>query len=185
MVLAANPLSPSSIATLLGLDVEEVFPLLSSVHSLLALQEDIDQPVQLFHKSFPGFIIDPARCTNSRFRVSLPDQHTELLVGCLQLMNRSLKQNVCNLPDGVMNCEVDDLKERTEERIDRTLKYACRTWYKHLVDMTPTHTLKITPVLHGFLERRFLFWLEVLSVLGAVREGVNALEVAAKWLDVR
>ena len=31
VILAANPLSPSSIAALLGLDIDEVFPLLSSV----------------------------------------------------------------------------------------------------------------------------------------------------------
>ena len=28
------------------------------------------------------------------------------------------------------------------------------------------------------------FWLEVLSMLGAVREAVDALESTAKWLDV-
>jgi len=30
----------------------------------------------------------------------------------------------------------------------------------------------------------FLFWLEVLSVLGTIRNAVDALEVAAKWLEV-
>ena len=184
VILAANPLSPSAIATLLGLDIEEVFPLLSSVHSLLTLHEDVDQPVRPFHKSFSDFIIDPIRCTNSRFRVSPPDRHTELLVSCLELMSQRLEQNMCNLPDGVMNYEVDDLKERTEEHIDWALEYACRSWYKHLIDTTPAHTLKITPVLHGFLERKFLFRLEALSVLSATREGVNALEAAGRWLDV-
>ena len=185
VTLAANPLSPSAIATLLDLDVDEVFPLLSSVHSLLTFQEDIDHPVRPFHKSFPDFIVDPARCVNSRFRVSPPDQHIELLTGCLELMNRGLEQNMCKLPDGVMNREVDDLKERAEGRIHRALEYACRSWYKHLVDTTPAHTLKITPILRSFLERKFLFWLEVLSVLGAAREAVDALEAAARWLDVR
>ena len=36
-----------------------------------------------------------------------------------------------------------------------------------------------------FLTEKFLFWLEVLSVIGAVREAVDALEATAKWLDVR
>jgi len=185
VIAAVNPLSPSVIATLLGFDVDDVFPLLSSVHSLLALREDVDQPVRPFHKSFPDFIIDPARCANPRFRVSPPDQHAELLVGCLELMNRGLEQNMCKLPDGVMNSEVNDLKERTKQYIDQGLEYACRSWHKHLVDATPAHTLTITSVLHRFLEGKFLFWLEVLSVLGAAREAVDALEAAAGWLDVR
>jgi hypothetical protein len=184
VILAANPLSPSAIATLLGFDVEEVFPLLSSVHSLLMLQEDVDQPVLPFHKSFPDFIVDPTRCANSRFRVSPPDQHTELLVGCLDLMDRSLEQNMCGLPDGVLNSEVGDLKERTKQYIHQGLQYACRSWHKHLVTTEPPHTPEITSVLHRFLEGKFIFWLEVLSVLGAAREAVNALEAAGRWLDV-
>ena len=39
VILAANPLSPSAIAALLGFDIEEVSPILSSAHSLLTLQE--------------------------------------------------------------------------------------------------------------------------------------------------
>jgi len=185
VVLAANPLSPSAIAMLLGLDVEEVSPILSSAHSLLTLHEDVDHPVRPFHKSFPDFIVDPARCTNSRFRVSLPNQHTELLIGCLELMDRSLEQNMCKLPDGALNSEVEDLKERTKKYIHRALEYACRSWHKHLVNTTPAHRSEITSALHRFLEGRFIFWLEVLSVLGAAREAVKALEAAARWLDVR
>jgi hypothetical protein len=184
VVLATNPLSPSTIAALLGLDPGDVFPLLSSVHSLLILPEDFDHPVQTFHKSFPDFIVDPARCANPRFCVRPPDQHTELLVGCLRVMNRKLERNVCRLPDGVTNAEVKDLKRRTEQHIDKTLEYACKSWHKHLSDLTSTQKLGIIPVLRQFLEERFLFWLEALSVLGATREAVDALEMTEQWLDV-
>src|SRR6201992_107037 len=81
VVLAVNPLSPSAIATLLGFEPEEVYPILSLVQSLLILQEDVDQPVRPFHKSFPDFVIDPARCTNQRFRVCPPDQHVYFSAG--------------------------------------------------------------------------------------------------------
>ena len=184
VTLAANPLSPSAIATILGLDTEDVFPFLSSVHSLLILQEDINHPVRPFHKSFPDFIVDPARCADQRFLVSPPDHHAELLVGCLELMGRTLVQNMCRLPDGVANSEVGNLKERAEQHVDHGLRYACRSWHTHLVGMVPAHTIKIASFLQRFLEGKFLFWLEVLSVLGVAREAVHALEAAAKWLDV-
>ena len=92
---------------------------------------------------------------------------------------------MCKLPDGVINSEVDDLKERTKRHIDHALRYACRSWYKHLVTTLPAHTSEIASALHRFLEGKFIFWLEVLSVLGAVREAVDALDVAARWLNVR
>jgi hypothetical protein len=184
VILAANPLSPSTIATLLGFDVEEVSPLLSFMHSFLIFQDDIDHPVRPFHKSFPDFIVDPARCTDQRFCVSRPDHHSELLIGCLELMNRRLEKNACKIPDATTNSEVDDLRERTERYIDHSLRYACGSWHKHLVD-APAHRLKITSTLHRFLEEKFIFWLEVLSVLGTTRDAVDALEAAAKWLEVR
>ena len=92
---------------------------------------------------------------------------------------------MCGLPDGVVNSEVDDLRERVEQWIDDSLGYACLSWHKHLIGAAPAYTPKITPVLHRFLEGKFLSWLEVLSVLGVAREGVDALEAASKWLEVR
>jgi len=185
VVLAANPLSPSSIAALLCLDIDDVSPLLSSVHSLLTLPEDTDLPVRPFHKSFPDFITDPTRCVDQRFHVSPPDHHPELLIGCLELMNRRLERNMCKLPDAVTNSEVEDLQERTERYIDRPLQYACRSWHKHLIGTVQSQIPTVKSALHLFLEGRFLFWLEVLSVLGAAREAVDALQAAAKSLDVR
>ena len=184
VILVTNPLSPSAIAALLGSDPGDIFSLLSSMHSLLILQEDIDHPVQPFHKSFPDFIVNPAQCTNPRFCISTPGQHAELLVGCLELMNQQLKKNLCELPDGVTNAEVQDLKQRTEQHISKALEYACKSWHKHLDDTISTEKPKITDILQQFLEEKFLFWLEVLSVLGATREAVNALEKTEKWLDV-
>ena len=183
VILAANPLSPSTIATLLGFSATSVFLRLSSVHSLLILQ-DISHPVRSFHKSFPDFITNPARCINPRFQISPPDQHLELLLSCLELMNKSLERNMCKLPEAVRNSEVDDLKERREKYISHALKYACGSWHKHLTNIHTTHRPKITSGLHHFLEKKFLCWLEVLSVLGNVRAAVDALEIATGWLEV-
>ena len=186
VILAVNPLSPSMIATLLGFDVEDVPPILSSLNSLLILQEDINHPVKPFHKSFPDFITDPTRCTNQRFHISPPTHHLELLISCLNLMNQTLEKNMCQLPDAIANSDASDLKERIEKHIDPALQYACLSWHTHLVDADtiPAHTPIITPTLYQFLETKFLFWLEVLSVLGAAKNGVEALQATVDWLEV-
>ena len=155
MILAANPISSSSIAMLLGLDTDQdVFPLLSSAQSLLIIR-DIDYPVRPFHKSFPDFIIDPDRCTNQRFLISPPHHHSRLLISCLELMGRTLEKNMCKLPDCVLNSDISDLKERTERYIDPALRYACTSWHTHLVDShaTSPNSLEIASALHQFLER--------------------------------
>ena len=182
VVISSNPLSPSTIATLLGLDKQGVFRLLSLVHSLLILQEDFN-PVRPFHKSFPDFITDPIRCTNKRFYISPPSHHPELLVGCLKLMNQALEMNICKLPDTTANKEILNLREMIDQYISPSLQYACKSWHKHLTK-DAICTSAITSVLHYFLEKKFLFWLEVLSVIGAVREALDALRMVAKSLEV-
>jgi len=191
VILAINPLSPSTIAKLLELKVEwEVLPLLSSVNSLLVLQEDANHPVQPFHKSFPDFITDPTRCTNQRFYLSPPCHHLELLVGCLKLMNQKLEKNMCQLPDAVANSDVGDLKARVDKYIDPALQYACVSWHTHLlgVEITPADAPTITSTLdeflNEFLNAKFLFWLEVLSVLCTVKNAVHALRAAMDLLKV-
>jgi hypothetical protein len=184
VVLTTNPLSPSSIAMLLGFDVEDVLPSLLSVNSLLILQADPNLPVRPFHKSFPDFITDPTRCTNQRFHISPPNHHLELLIKCLTLMNQTLEKNMCNLPDAVANSDVSDLKERSEKYINPALRYACMSWHVHLVRAHTilAHTSTITSTLHQFLEKKFLFWLEVLSIVGATRYAVDALQaVVTQW----
>ena len=183
VILAANPLSPSMVATLLGIGVDSVFLRLSSAHSLLILQ-GADHPVQPFHKSFPDFIVDQTRCTNKRFHISPSTHHLEILVGCFKLMNQTLEKNMCKLPDAVANSEVSDLHEGIKQYLNPALQYACKSWHKHLVDKDVIHAPGVTSAIHHFLEKKFLFWLEVLSVLGAAKEAVVALEVAAKFLEV-
>ena len=186
VVLAATPLSPSTIAKLLGLDPRSVFLLLSSAQSLLILHEDINHPAKPFHKSFPDFLVDPDRCKNQRFHVSPPHHHSQLLVRCLDLMDQTLEKDMCKLPDAVINTDVSDMKSRTERYINPALQYACKSWHTHLVDEDNTlvPASDITSTLHRFLETKFLFWLEVLSVLGVVRNAVDALQVVVSWLEV-
>jgi hypothetical protein len=186
VVLAVNPLSPSAIATLLGFDPEDVFPVLSAVNSFLILQEDSNHPVRPFHKSFPDFITDPTRCTNQRFYISPPDRHLELLTVCLDLMNRALEKNMCKLPDVIANLDVSDLKEKSEKYVDPALRYACVSWHVHFIGTRtiPAHASTITSTLHQFLEKNFLPWLEVLSILGAARNVVEVLEDVMDWLPV-
>jgi len=179
VILLVNPLPPSAVAELFGLEVKEVMRILTLVQSLLTLNEDPSQPVKPFHKSFPDYITDPSRCINKRFYIS-PDTHQhQLTLNCLSLMNNSLRQNILSLPDYALNVEVKDLEERVKNHISPALEYACKSWYNHL---TGGGTAPILNALHIFLRKKFLSWLEVLSALGAARCAVVGLEKLIQWL---
>jgi len=181
VVLTANPLSPSAIADLMGFKSSEVLRLLELIQSLLALRDDMDHPIQLFHKSLPDFITDPARCSDPRFYIS-PKYHTELALRCLKRMDH-LEKNMFSIPDYALNSEVKDLQKKVEESgIRGAMEYSCRSWHKHLI-VTTHRTEDVVSALRSFLEGRFVFWLEVLSVLGAVGDAARALNMTIKWLN--
>ena len=181
VILAVNPLAPSAIATLVNLGKQEVMNLLRLIHSLLKLPEDPDSTVLPFHKSFPDFITDPLRCSDERFLISHERGHLELALNCLKLMSDSLEQNLLSLPNYALNSEVKDLQARVDSCISTALQYACKSWCNHVIEVRGDVTA-IIPALDGFLQKGFLAWLEVLSVIGAARDAVVALERLVPWL---
>ena len=182
VVLAANPLSQAAITTLTGFRSNHVQSLLKLIQSLLILPKDPDDPVRPFHKSFPDFITDPTRCVDTRFYVP-PQYHLKLALNCLDVMCKLLKRNMCSLPDYTLNSKVEDMAEKIKDGgISGALEYACRSWYKHLM-IAKEETADVITALHHFLEGKFLFWLEVLSVLGAVGDAARALIKTTKWLN--
>jgi len=182
VVLLINPLSPSAISKLVSLDPREVILFLMRVQSLLALGDDFTQPVKPFHKSFPDFITDPSRCTDTRFYISPKILHLELAMNCLRMMNGGLEQNLLSLPDYALNSEVEDLETRIDGRISIALRYACLSWHNHLTE-TEGDVNGVVSYLRIFLEEKFLAWLEVVSAIGAVGGAAVALERLVPWLQ--
>ena len=182
IVSVVNPLPPLAIAELAALDPDEVTLFLTLIQSLLLMGEDPNQPVKAFHKSFPDFITDPSRCADPRFLISPGQLHSELVTNCLRVMNGGLEQNLLSLPAYALNSEIEDLPTRINDRVSVALQYACRSWYNHLTK-TRGDITDVIPYLRVFLEEKFLAWLEVVSVLGAVSGAVVALENLMPWLQ--
>jgi len=182
VVLLINPLPPSGISELVSLDPREVILFLTRVQSLLALGDDFTQAVKPFHKSFPDFITDLSRCTDTRFHISPKSLHLELAMNCLRMMNDGLEQNLLSLPDYALNSEVEDLKTRINDRISIALRYACLSWHNHLTE-TEGDVTSVVSYLRIFLEKKFLAWLEVVSAIGAAGGAAVGLERLVSWLQ--
>ena len=179
VVLATDPLSPHTIATLMGLSDHNVWRVLEFTRSLLVLPSDRNEPVQPFHKSFPDFLTDQNRCANERFYVS-PDCHIELFTCCLRIIGKPL-ENMPPLPDPGPVYGVTQLPRIEPRSICGALRYACRSWYRHLV-VTEDPTPEVLSVLLKFLEENFVFWLVVLEALDDLPHGHRVLGVTIQWL---
>ena len=163
VALATYPISPSTIAILLGFGVDTVNLCLESIQSLLIFKEGSDGPVQPIHKSFSAFLTHETKCAD-KFYVSPVVHHQALLIGCLMLMNEKLNKEI-------------DL------RTDDALKYACKSWHKHLVGTGHTDNVPdVIRCLDLFLDK-ILTWEHALGVFGETRAAVDGRRDLRQWLD--
>jgi hypothetical protein len=106
ILLIFNPLPIKALSELLGYDIPHICITIRSLHSLLLIPENPEDPIRIFHKSFPDFLTDPERCKDNQFLVEPTVQHAEILLSCLSLMRTRLKKNICNLDDYTVLGEV-------------------------------------------------------------------------------
>ena len=185
VLLIFNPLSVKGLSALLKNSTTQsrIYNTLCALHSLLLIPDSIENPVRIFHKSFPDFLTDPHRCTDTRFFIYPPIFHREILTLCLNVMKGELRRNICNLDNHIPLIEVKDLPARRADCIGDALWYACCFWTNHLVKV-PSSSPSIDEVqkeVNEFFTTCFLFWIEVLSLMGNLGIGVHALNDVQNW----
>ena len=179
VVLVTDPLSPPTIATLMGLSDHKVWRVLELTRSLLVLPSGPNKPVRPFHKSFPDFITDQNRCTDPRFYIS-PNCHSELFMCCLKIIGKPLR-NMPTLPNLGLIYRVIHLPRIETGSICSALRYACKSWHRHLVIMEDP-TSDVLSALLDLLEEDFVFWLGVLEAFGGLPHGHQVMKMIIQWL---
>jgi hypothetical protein len=185
IVLALTPLSRASLAKILGTTSEEICGKLSCLHSVFVVPKSDSAAIKMCHKSFADFITDPERCRDGRYHIDAHAQHLKLGIRCLELMNTTLTKNICNLPRYSLNKDIKDLPERRKQLIGAPLAYACSSWAKHLLSSCfeiCNDTRGIVDLVNDLLQKRFLSWLEVLSIEDNLQVSVYALHDMSLWL---
>jgi len=185
VLLVFNPLSIQSLSELLD-DFDspsDISTSLDSLHSLLLIPEDPEDPIRVFHKSLPDFLTDSKRCQDARFFVDPPVHHTEILLSCLNLMDKRLKRDICNLGSYAIPSKVDDPTGRRKEHVGDGLEYACRFWTKHLVESPNdgSSAEKVQKVIDKFFTTHLLSWIEVLILTGNLNAAVYSINDIQQW----
>jgi hypothetical protein len=104
-----------------------------------------------------------------------------LALGCLQILTKELRFNICSLEDShLLNVEVPELSVRVKTHISPQLSYASQYWADHLHDAGPDS--EILEELKKFIHQKFLYWLEVLSLLQHVRIATDSLKIAQTYV---
>ena len=178
-----NPLSIRDLSDLLGCSTQYIQNAIRSLHSLLLVPGSIEEPIQVFHKSFPDFIIDPNRCEDERFVIEPTAHHVKTLLACLRFMDKRLKRDICNLGDYAVLSELNTPATYKKDYIGDALEYACKYWTKHLLEVPNggPHTEEVEKAIASFFTTHLLHWIEVLVIAGNPGVGVYAMNDIQQW----
>ncbi|KAI1407508.1 WD40-repeat-containing domain protein [Hypoxylon sp. FL1857] len=148
---------------------------LGRLHSVVYVPQDENAPLGLIRLSFRDFLLSEERSAGLPFHVKELSLHRAVLDSCLRVMSRDLHQDMCKLLlPGSLASEVSP--SHLEENVPHYLRYACCYWVYHLAKLDETQReevgLEDNGLIHAFLLKNMLYWLETMSL---IRETSNAV----------
>ena len=180
IVILVSPLSAQSLSNLLSLPLDAIENLLDLLHSVLNIPPDPAAPVRLLHLSFRDFLISPDQDGHT-FWIGEQRAHYHVAVRCISQMDSVLEKDICRLQLPAA-CRADLAQETIDTHLSPEVQYACRNWSYHWKESK--HRLQDDDIVHRFLIRHLLHWLEALSILGHVPDGVGMIQDLINLLDV-
>jgi len=178
IIFSKAPLDPTSLAHLLSIESSTMGYICNGLQSVL----DSENAVRIHHQSFVDFLLDPKDCPPD-FLIIRECANRNLTVACLKTMKSHLQFNICGLESSyVRNSEVPNLQSKVERHIPRYLFYSSRFWTDHLAQTTFDN--KLFGHVQYFTQNQFLFWLEVLSLIGMVNVASGMLWTLLNWMRV-
>ncbi|EXL39972.1 hypothetical protein FOCG_17422 [Fusarium oxysporum f. sp. radicis-lycopersici 26381] len=178
IVTLASPLSVIALSRLIDVPIEVVGERLDALHSVLSIPSEATLPVRLLHLSFRDYLMTDG----SEFQVDEKHTHQSLGKHCLRAMSGGLCENICSLSFPGMRRSAVDFGQ-LEKRMPSELQYACMHWAYH--QTSGDTELSDDNDVYGFLTTHFLHWVEAMSLLGRVKECLDALKSLARWLEAR
>jgi hypothetical protein len=177
IIILNEPLSVPSLSNLLGVKNSKITSKLKWLQAVIRVPEDRKKPVRIFHLSFRDYLLQDSSAegsphNNSRdpgFWVDKKQAHQRLADNCIQLMSTSLKEDIfgVNIP-GTFATDIPS--SQVEQFLLPEVQYACLHWVEHL--QKSGTQLQDNDNIDQFLQKHFLHWLEALSWMQKISEGI-------------
>jgi hypothetical protein len=191
IALLKRPMTPTLLAALLELPLQEVTVLLQTlVDAQLVIPESPPgtvaepQTFRMCDQSLLEFSVNSVRGRARPDMVDPAENHRDLLVLCLRLLNENLREDICDIRNpGLANADLPDLPARMAQSVPEAVRYACVSWPVHLLACGFVSGT-VSAALMDFCEKHLLHWLEVLSLLGELSSAGHHLPKIIGWYRV-
>jgi hypothetical protein len=186
-ILAAKiPLCFSDLMCLLGLSEADTLStlVLRKLRSVISADSS-DTCLHISHQSFSDFISDSNRCPK-QYLINFKESNDVIAANCLKIMNHpvtGLQFNICQFPTSYLsNDAVHNLSGLITKTISSCLSYASRFWIDHICASSGNSTLLQDA--DTFLHAKFLYWLEILSLVKCVSVASPGLRLLSQKYKV-
>jgi len=172
--VAYRPLHLTEIGHLSGLpeqileSAENVRKIVAKCGSFLTVQDD---QIYLVHQSAKDYL----STSSLLFPCGTGITHHDMFIRSLDLMSTILRRDMYGLK--APGFPIDKVQTPSSDPL-AAIRYSCVFWVDHLRDSTSGESMvqhNIHYAIHTFLEQKYLYWLEALSLLQAMAEGVIAI----------
>ncbi|KAK4458987.1 hypothetical protein QBC42DRAFT_232749 [Cladorrhinum samala] len=186
-VLVHRPLSLDEFTSLVKLphgvseDFEDLEQIISLCGSFLTIRERI---VYFVHQSAKDFLLgrtsesrDPQDVPKWVFPLDEEAVNSKILSSSIQAMSKVLRRDMYGLSAlGVM---IDEVRIKDPDPL-AAVRYSCVYWIHHLCDLISStnseqDVLQDDGIIHTFFNTKYLYWLEALSLLKAMPDGIKAV----------
>lgn len=189
LIVLREPLNIGSLRELLGIpaskfDVKNFFERMRSI--LISGTGRInDNTVPQMHKTFFDFVTS---CRANPYQIDRQFHHALVAASAFRIMATELRFNIFDFPSSYF--KNSDLKpvRKLKHYLPRHLRYCCLSWENHieqasLVSLTSRDKEALVNEARRFMLDSLLYWLEVLSIAGIVRQCAHrALGCLASWI---
>jgi hypothetical protein len=185
VTLAYRPLHLKELVAAAGLeesidDLQSLNELVDLCGSFLTVREEtvyfIHQSAKDYFSTSKGAKIFPS---------GQAEEHCEIAFRSLQIMSSTLKRDICGLQ--MAGAFLDELESINRDSLAH-IRYACCYWVKHLYDASHLSHDEIDLCdggkVHIFFQEHFLHWLEALSLIGNISDGVVMVRTLESMLTV-
>ncbi|RYO77156.1 hypothetical protein DL764_010237 [Monosporascus ibericus] len=131
--------------------------------------------VSFVHQSAKDYLLQNA--ADKIFTCCIEDEHSAIYSKSVQIMSQTLQRDIYRLDD--WGLPTDQVTPPNPDPL-AAARYSCIHWVDHLAECKPDEQAQYEDLRNGgiidrFLRRHYLYWLEALSILRGVSEGILAM----------
>jgi len=164
-------------------DAESLQEIIGLCGSFLTVRKDT---IYFVHQSAKDYLL--AKASNEIFPCGMEEIHHEIFSRSLEVISRTLRRDVYNL--GAMGYPIERVKQPDLDPLVAS-RYSCIYWVDHFYDWSSNACTKQDEInlqdkgaIENFISKKYLYWLEALSLCRCMSDGVILIAKLEALLQV-